>query len=327
VESKADAEATDDAKCWCKELQAALDTRLRESAAEIQELEQIRDARFYENVGLRIEVKQHKEQVNMHSQSLDEAVAINSKAKSAHGKDKEQTKQALDNLRKALQKVPKGGEVHGALQGLEDKFASNLEDAEKSRERRQSQFDDVKEAKTEMMRLAKEGANMKMRRLADGEVVIAQAKSDLSAFNAQQEADYELRGALKSSCGALLDAATNREKLRQDTMIAISESKVKSAEKSAMAAAGKVMLLRRTAATSSEAASSHVLETLGSSFRGDCAAARERAEDAKRRADEALDHARKAGKKLLDLVEKGSGIQTEISKALSNAFMKAHLVP
>jgi hypothetical protein len=331
TESKADAEAAEEVKCWCKDLKETLDTRLRESAAEIQELETIRDTRYYENVGLKIQVKQHKDDVNLHSQSLGEADAINSKAHQSHSDEKEETQKALESLRLAIDKVPKGGEVHGTLQGLEEKFANKLQEAQEQHDRRQAQFEEVHAAKTEMMRLAKEGADMKMRRLADGELVIAQAKSEIAAFSAQQEADYALSASLKTVCNELSDSAAARLKQRQDAAIAISELKAKNAENVALAAASKiskVMLLRRAATAAIEhdtASSSGALAMLGASFKGDCVGARERAEDTKRRADEALAHAQKAGSDLMALVAKSDTIQAQSSKVLNEIVMNSHL--
>merc|ERR1719440_1969744 len=124
AESKADKDAAEEAKCWCKSVQSALDDRLRNSESEVSDLEHIRDARTFENVGLNVEVKQHKEQIDEHTQSLAAAGALADKGAKAHVDEKEQTAQALKSLRKAIDIVPKGNEVHGVLQGLEDKFAS-----------------------------------------------------------------------------------------------------------------------------------------------------------------------------------------------------------
>merc|ERR1719375_2213678 len=128
-ETKADAKAQEEIKCWCKEVQSVLDDRLRNSESEMSELEHIRDARFYENQGLKVEVKQHKEQVESHSQSLATQDALAEKSRKAHAGEKEETTQALKQLRKAMEIVPKGNEVHGTLRGLEDSFSSKLEAA------------------------------------------------------------------------------------------------------------------------------------------------------------------------------------------------------
>merc|ERR1719183_2549524 len=112
---------------------------------------------------------------------------------------------------------------------------------------------------------------MKMRRLADGKVVIAQAKSDITAYTGQREADFALQSTLKSVCAELADAAANRAKQRQDTVIALSEAKAKAAETAAMKAMTKVMLLKSKSVVKGQARCSKVLQNLGEAFQGDCA--------------------------------------------------------
>jgi len=322
-ESKADDKAQGDIKCWCKDVQSALDDRLRNSESEISELEHIRDTRFYENVGLKVEVKQHQEQVASNSQSLATSNALAEKGRKAHVGEKEETTQALKQLRKAKEIVPKGNEVHGTLQGLEDSFSSKLQAAQEDHERQQAQYKDMNAAKSEMLRLAKHGVNMKLRRLADGEGVISQAKSDISAYTVQREADWALQSSLKSVCGDLADAATNREKQRQDTTIAISEEKAKNAHDVAQKAMSKVMLLKSKSV--SKVSSAKVLDLLGTAFQGDCAGVRERAEDAKRRADDVFAGAKKAAAGIMALMEKSNGVQAGLSKVLSNIKLNSHL--
>lgn len=326
AEAKADAKVAEDAKCWCKDVQSVLDDRLRNSDSQISDLEHIRDARFYENVGLNVEVKQHGKQIDDHEQSLQAAGALASKATKAHGNEKEQTKQALKSLRNAIDIVPKGNEVHGVLQGLEDKFAAKLEDAQEEHDRRESQMKDVNEAKQEMLRLAKKSLNSKMRRVADGKVVIAQAKSDIAAFSQQRDSDYSLQASLRSVCDKVQDAATKRIKERQDAVIAISEQKATNAEKAAQKAMSKVMLLKSKAAVTSQSGScSKMLDLLGESFQGDCSGVKERAEDAKRRADENLAGAKKSAADIMKLMDKSNSIQAGLTKMLSNVYMNSHL--
>merc|ERR1719181_563594 len=84
------------------ESKADAEDRLRNSESEISELERIRDSRFYENAALSVEVKQHKEQIDDHSQSLQTANALAEKSGKSHVLEKEQTAQALKQLRKAM---------------------------------------------------------------------------------------------------------------------------------------------------------------------------------------------------------------------------------
>lgn len=322
-ESKADAKAAEEAKCWCKGVQSALDDRLRNSDSEISELEHIRDARFYENVGLNVEVKQHQDQIADHTRSLQTSNAIVDKASKNHISEKEETTQALKQLRKAMDIVPKGNEVHGTLKGLEDSFASKLDEAQKDHDTREAQFKDMNSAKSEMLKLAKQSMNSKMRRLADGKQVIAQAKSDLAAYTLQRDADWALQGSLKSVCSDLADGATKREKERQDTVIAISEEKAKNAEKAAMKAMSKVMLLKSKSVAKARCAK--VLQALGGAFQGDCAGTRERAEDAKRRADDNLAGSKKAAKDIMTLMEKSTEIQAGLTKVFNKVIMSSHL--
>jgi len=325
AESKADAKAVDDAKCWCKDVQSAIDDRLRNSESETSELERVRDARFYENVGLNVEIKQHQEQIDDHSQSLNEADALSDKASKSHEEEKEQNTQAIASLAKALDLVPKDNQVHGVLQGLKDSFSNKLEEASKDHERQQSQMEDMNAAKTEMLKLARQSKNSKMKRLADGKVVIAQAKSDIAAYEGQREADFALKYKVKSVCDDIAEAGTKREKQRQDTVIAISEAKAKDAENAAMKAMQKVMLLKAKSHTQVEARCSKVLYSLWAAMEGDCEGVKERAEDAKRRADENLEGSKKAAKDIMDLMDKSKGIQAGIKEVLSQQVMSSHL--
>jgi len=324
-DTKKDAAAADNARCWCKKVKSVLDDRLRNSESEISELKTIKDSRFYENVGLHVQVKQHQKEIASNERSLQESNAIGNKASKSHASEKEETAQSLNSLRKALKIVPKGNEVHGVLKGLQDNFARKLEESKKEHVRREAQFKDMNSAKAEMLKLARKGMNMKQRRLADGEVVIAQAKSDIAAYTGQREADWALRGSLKSVCGDIADAATKREKQRQDTVIAISELKAANAQKAAQKAMSKVMLLKAKSVTTGQARCAKMLQALGDSFQGDCSGARDRAEDTKKHAMENLAGSRKAAKDLMDLMEKSKKIQADMSKMLSNVFMNSHL--
>lgn len=324
-DSKADTKAAEEVKCWCKDVQAALDERLRNSDSEISELERIRDSRFYENVGLNVEVKQHKEQIDDHSQSLQTANALAEKSGKSHALEKAQTAQALKQLRKAMDIVPKGNEVHGTLKGLEESFSSKLEEAEQEHDRRQSQFQDMNEAKADMLKLAKRGLEMKMHRVAEGKVVIAQAKSDISAYTGQREADWALQASLRSVCDDIAGAAAKRLTMRQDAMIAISEEKAENAKTESMKAMSKVMLLKSKSVVTREAQCAKMLESLGASFKGDCDGVRERAEDAKRRADENLEGAKKNAKDIMTLMDKSHSIQSDLTKMLSNVKLNVHL--
>jgi len=325
AETKADEKAADEAKCWCKSVQEVIDDRLRNSESEVSQLERIRDSRFYENVGLNVEVKQHSKQIAEHSRSLQASGAILDKASKSHSGEKEETAQALSSLKKALDIVPKGNQLHGTLKGLEDSFASKLKQATEDHERQQSQFKDMNEAKTDMLKLAEQSKDNKMRRLAEGKVIIAQAKSDIAAYSGQRDADYGLQSSLQSVCGKLAGAATQRTKLRQDTMIALSEEKAKVAQNNAMKAMSKVMLLKSKSVVKTHGGCSKVLQGLGEEFQGDCSGVKDRAEDLKKTADENLAGARKSAADLMKLMDKSTGVQADMSKVLSNVFMNSHL--
>ena len=51
------------------------------------------------------------------------------------------------------------------------------------------------------------------------------------------------------------------------------------------------------------------MQALGDEFQGDCEGLKDRAEDAKKNADENLAGARKSAKRLMDLMDKSNGIQ------------------
>merc|ERR1719258_408217 len=108
-------------------------------------------------------------------------------------------------------------------------------------------------------------------------------------------------------------------------MIAISEEKAENAKTESMKAMSKVMLLKSKSVVTREAQCAKMLESLGASFKGDCEGVKERAEDAKRRADENLEGSKKAAKDIMDLMDKSKGIQAGIKEVLSQQVMSSHL--
>merc|ERR1719327_2402215 len=111
--------------------------------------------------------------------------------------------------------------------------------------------------------------------------------------------------------------------MRQDAMIAISEEKAENAKTESMKAMSKVMMLKSV--VTREAQCAKMLESLGASFKGDCDGVRERAEDAKRRADENLEGAKKNAKDIMTLMDKSHSIQSDLTKMLSNVKLNVHL--
>jgi hypothetical protein len=146
-------------------------------------------------------------------------------------------------------------------------------------------------------------------------------------------ADGGLDAASQSLCDSLATQASERQRKRQSALVAASRAKAKADQAQAryMKAASKVMffssnetarlqkgsrMLRATAEAHVKGASHTV---------GDCAAALERAEDTKLRAEEALKEGEDSAGKLFTLTDKSTAIEADLGKVLQNMFMETHL--
>jgi len=289
AETAADDAASENAKCWCKDLQETLASRAREAEFELRHLDNQKSKGDTDNNVLRLEVAAHQAEASQHQQSLDSNAAIANKTQLSYEEGKAFHETALKSVRKAMDALPdgKGGDVRGALRGLEQSFAKKLDEV---KDKQGSKLAGLREAKAEMLRLAREAEGEKTRRLADGVRAVEQASIQYDRFTAQSDADRALNSAMQSRCTTLSSEAVERKRLRQQAIMAVSQAKVNVAEAAAAKASSKLVLF-----SSAASKSSRIL-----------------AED--------------DGDALVALMARSSEVQGEMAKMLSAVVLDAHLL-
>jgi len=244
AEAERDEQVTNRAKCWCKELDASLDSRNRETQSELRALENRKTLTSLENERLRFEVSQHQADAQEHQQSIDSGSVVTSKEKAAYEEEKSQHEDFLKSIGGALDALPVGSahEVRGALRGLNATFTKKLAETEAAYE---SRIDGLLGSKAEMLRLANEAAVMKQERLADGVVTVETASTLIGLYTARGEADSELSTVLRNLCSAVDVESASRMQQRQQVLIAISQANAEVAHAKANQASAKLVLLHR----------------------------------------------------------------------------------
>jgi len=340
-EGKKDEAAVQKAECWCKELGTLAASRLSTSSEEIEQLGRTKESHHYENQRLRLEVKAHQDEASSHSQSLETHRAISARHQAESQADEEEIQNALHGIRRAIKALPEGsqgGEVHGTLTSLEDKFVQHLEDAQTSSGSSGSQADDLMKAKQEMMRLANAGATSKQQRLAAGLAVVAQAEKEIEVFNKQQTADYKLQSAVTSLCDSLSTQATARQNKRQATLVVSSQVAADKAQQDALHAAGMVLLHQHVPALRGGASRKAVAEHKHNSTVAmvastqrvasaalSCPAQLELAEGNRQRAKDVLGGQEQAASGLFASVEKSQEVENALTSMLHGQMTGAHL--
>jgi len=297
AESTEDASASDKATCWCKQLEETLDTRSREADAELNYWEKTKTAQHYENEALRIEVAAHKDEAADHQHALDQGNAISSKKQKSYEEERDFHENAVKSVQKAMAAIPEGSgeEVKGALRGLEDQFTDKMEEADSQHS---NNMQDVLDSKAEMLRLANSAASAKQKRLSDGEADVGHATGMYGAYQNQTTADSELSVAVQNLCQELPNQAQERERLRQQALVAISTVNAEIAQKASQAAFSKFSLIRR----SSNLRASHSAKTKAKSRR-------------------------ELDSELKELIIKGEQVEADMVKLLNNVVHEANWGP
>lgn len=305
-----------------------------------------------------MEISQHHQQASMHQNGLDTAEEIDSAEHSAYQEDHAVRGGSLDSIQGALDAIPEGmgGDVRGALRGLEQGFASNNEDAERSEKHRSDEMKGLMEAKANMLRLEHQSAERKSKRLADSQAAVEQASSHLEAYGARIDADASLRHASEELCSALSNRADERGSLRQATHVAISEAAFASRSAASFRAMSRVALMARVTRLQSLAANvgeggafdkelqqasieakrgelsgaKATLQELHATVvraRRECDdGAKERLTGAEHIAKNNLDGAKRAGEDVESLLARSTGIEDELKKAMNEIVMDARAV-
>lgn len=348
-EGKQDTEAYQQAECWCKELADLVASRISTAGGEMEQLGHAKEVQHYENEQLRMEVQEHQQEASGHSQSLGEAQSISERSDTKSQEEVQDLQDALHGIRKAIDTMPEGsdGRLHDTLRSLEKKFSDHLEESSQSMEVRQKQAQDLQKAKQAMMRLANQGAATKQRRLAKGLVSVAQAERQLEVFGKQQAADYELRAAVSSLCDAVKSQAEERTSKRQAAAVLGAQAKAEQAQRDAMKAFNRMVLLGRNstapgralrgaaahgAAKGSTSRSSSSLVAVrarrggaGAGSGSDCSAEVRLAQDEKRRAQELLASTQEAARGLATAVAKTGDVEGQLKAMLQSQMNGAHL--
>lgn len=243
AETTADDAASSMAACWCHEYEEELDSRGRDIEFALRHAEQDKNVAHFGNVKLRLEIDEHSKEISQHQQSLDSGAAIKGKSQSAYEEERQFHQAAIDSIHKAIDVIPagSGGEVRGTLQSLKQTFADKMSESEAQHN---SSFRGVLDAKAEMLRLAKEGADMKSKRLQEGLSTVEAADHRITAFTAQESSDASVRSSLTTLCDGLSSEAAERTRLRQQAAIVVSQAKADQAAAAAHQAYSKMSFLR-----------------------------------------------------------------------------------
>lgn len=329
AQGEADAKATEEAGCWCKEFLELVSSRMSGAEATTSALERLKTSTGFENERLRQEVAQRHEEVASHSRSLDTMASIAGRATSTHEEDHAELKTSLRSVNRALDALGEnaGGQVHEVLHRLKADFSKKLNESQRHRESEVSRFEDLRGGKEEMLRLARKAAADQKSRLAAGGLVVARSSSQIEAYQGQVAADGALDTAAQSLCDSLATQASERQRKRQSALVAASRAKADQAQARYMKAASKVMFFSSNETARLQKGSRLLRATAEDASRtvGDCAAALERAEDTKLRAEEALKEATDSAGKLFALTDKSTAIEADLGKVLQNMFMETHL--
>jgi len=242
AEGEEDAAAGRAAGCWCEELGEALEWRERDTDSQLRFLNTQGKIAKIDNQKLRHQVSGHIAEAERHQQSLDTHSAITGRKNKDYEDEREFHESALKGIREAIGVIPEGsgGQVRGALRGLEQTFSDKLEESTAEQKR---QANGLQDAKRELLRLAKEGAKAKQKRLAKGLQDVERTSAQAALYSERRDADLALGNARRTLCSSVEEALATRLRLRQQALIAFSKADAEVAQAAAARAASKVVAL------------------------------------------------------------------------------------
>jgi len=319
-EDARDAGAYNPAKSWCDDMSDFMAARISKAADDMQSLSSTVEERQAQNDQWRSQVKEHKREAGSHADTMGTASAISERDGAASQQEVADLKARIDSLTRALDTVKEGSQIHDTLKGLRDSLSEKLARAEQSQTSRQSEYDDLRESKLRMGRLARQAAATKEARLAGGLAEVASARAQMDKLSAQREKDAALGSAARDLCGMLGDQAAKRRQLRHAAGLAVSQAKADAAQASSYEAATRSFnLLSRGSSARSVAAARHGAENV------DCAMQLEHAQERKRRASESLEDAKRSASAMIAHLDRSSGLQSALERMLHGAMTGAHL--
>merc|ERR1719399_2248606 len=220
---------------------AALAARLE---TEIEELEsEIKSAEEATATATALREKEHaefsaeeKEMVDTIS-ALTDAIAVLSKhnflsVKTSLASIKAGHLEGMKQRALALLQQPAGyksynsrsGEIFGILKTMKETFETNLAKTRADEAAAQKMFDELVAEKTAGINAAKERKNTKVTELSEAKVALVQAKADLKNVRSNLDADTKFLVDLKEKCSASDKEFMERQKSRQEELVAVGEA-------------------------------------------------------------------------------------------------------
>merc|ERR1719274_527686 len=118
----------------------------------------------------------------------------------------------------------RSGEIFGILKTMKETFETNLAKTRADEAAAQKMFDELVAEKTAGINAAKERKNTKVTELSEAKVALVQAKADLKDVRSNLDADTKFLVDLKEKCSASDKEFMERQKSRQEELVAVGEA-------------------------------------------------------------------------------------------------------
>jgi len=120
--------------------------------------------------------------------------------------------------------VPKSGEITGILKEIHDEMSRSLEDATNTETKAIQDFEELMDAKNKEVEALTKSIETKLERVGSLAVEIVQMKNDLTDTEAQLLEDQKFQADLEKSCGTKEQDWEERQKTRNDELVAIADT-------------------------------------------------------------------------------------------------------
>merc|ERR1719240_1406852 len=236
-EAKKDEEVYEKMSCWCTvndkektESIAAAERAIDQYTSTIEEKTAL-------TAQLKTEIEGLVEEMAKAQEAIDTATAMREEDHaefSAEEKELMETGAAEGLKRKALDLLqqPAGyksynsrsGEIFGILKTMKETFETNLAKTRADEAEAQKRFDELIAEKKTGINAAKERKNTKVTELSEAKVALVQAKADLKDVRNNLDADTKFLVDLKEKCSASDKEFMERQKSRQEELVAVGEA-------------------------------------------------------------------------------------------------------
>jgi len=119
---------------------------------------------------------------------------------------------------------PASGAIFGILKGMKESFEGNLATSQKDESTAQTEYGQLKSAKSKEMAAAKDQIDANEAELADNNVKLSNSKQSLEDTSAQLSADTAFLADLKGKCATMDEMWEARQKMRADEVTAVAET-------------------------------------------------------------------------------------------------------